>query len=951
MSIQSINTEPSSFGKDTYVPFIGQVEDVNDPKRSGRVKVRCFGWHPKEKNGENGLSTADLPWARTSMPVTHAQQMRVGGKHGLIPGSIVHGFFLDGYDANDPVVVGVFNHTAKASEENNREQVDVGEGTTPEETEGFVKLDVIPFTNTGINTKEEIKTGKDDKGDVAHDSTLDDSTNGDKCVINPSAFSDDKLKPKTGSNTASQNYSVELADGLCGTLTNGRGIIANKINEWLPDGVGRIVEGSDFFDNNGNIVNVNAIVNRLAIKISSVLKGALHAKKAEIQKFTNKTLHSAGLMTASTRSPLTAELGDLTLSIKFDMFNQLIDKFIDESVDLLVSESLQALYNQKFSTKDVGNLTGEFGSLGVSVLLDMSPIEIADAVIVDIDLAFDLAADNAKKESEDWVADAESNIVDFANGLGSMSKDDYDCEDSMNESIESQYNEIKNDVIYPLLSIPETGDLGNFNLGNITGILRSVLNMDFTLNPAIFNRSGLGVLSVLTKEGCSPYDLFNTLDGYIGSIAGVADKYTGAGSESGKSSKNYKDTYINVGLAGKPGEKSTLDKSSNYVLAGEPRIQKIRQSLRKRILEITPQFTPVDYYQEGRVYEFRGEIVFDGVETRNSRVLVNNQKDPSENGIYITSKYEWSRTEDAQTPSQFIRKKVVVVKSLSEIDGLYYYSGKQNPKIGYDDIEFLNVHVSDEFTDDEKNALNHLVETEPDGSKGSFFAVSLPSSNKRAAANYVYGIPNAIVISNPGENYFFESKDPRRTFPSIFIERYAGTPQPVVDPNSGELVTILINYNSFSNNKANPSTSVFADDSSIGISTEDPNYDVVLSGFYISNTGNGYGRDTEIHVIDKDRELETAVVKPKVANGRITKIEIINNGTGFKRIPKIVFRNTGGGKGCKLYPIMGLKQKESNPSVKKLKKNVALSISPSPTNVNLYSTIKEVPEEIRLNYE
>ena len=40
-------------------------------------------------------------------------------------------------------------------------------------------------------------------------------------------------------------------------------------------------------------------------------------------------------------------------------------------------------------------------------------------------------------------------------------------------------------------------------------------------------------------------------------------------------------------------------------------------------------------------------VVFDGVETRNSRVLVNNQKDPSENGIYITSKYEWSRAEDA----------------------------------------------------------------------------------------------------------------------------------------------------------------------------------------------------------------------------------------------------------------------------------------------------------------
>ena len=71
-------------------------------------------------------------------------------------------------------------------------------------------------------------------------------------------------------------------------MNNGRASIANKINEWMPDGVGKIVEGSDFFDNNGNIVNVNAIMNRLAMKISSILKGALHAQKGEIQKTVNK---------------------------------------------------------------------------------------------------------------------------------------------------------------------------------------------------------------------------------------------------------------------------------------------------------------------------------------------------------------------------------------------------------------------------------------------------------------------------------------------------------------------------------------------------------------------------------------------------------------------------------------------------------------------------------------
>ena len=42
---------PDFFGKDGFTPFIGQVEDVNDPLMSGRVKVRCVGWHPKDRKG------------------------------------------------------------------------------------------------------------------------------------------------------------------------------------------------------------------------------------------------------------------------------------------------------------------------------------------------------------------------------------------------------------------------------------------------------------------------------------------------------------------------------------------------------------------------------------------------------------------------------------------------------------------------------------------------------------------------------------------------------------------------------------------------------------------------------------------------------------------------------------------------------------------------------------
>ena len=83
--------------------------------------------------------------------------------------------------------------------------------------------------------------------------------------------------------------------------------------------------------------------------------------------------------------------------------------------------------------------------------------------------------------------------------------------------------------------------------------------------------------------------------------------------------------------------------------------------------------------------------------------------------------------------------------------------------------------------------------------------------------------------------------------------------------------------------------------------------------------------------------MQGAVVRPKIVDGRIVSVEVINNGSGFKRIPKVKVK--GKGKRAKLYPIMGLKVKESNPSVKKLQQNVNLSLTPA--TVNLYTTLEQ----------
>lgn len=84
--------------------FTGVVEDVNDPQERGRIKVRAIGYHTPDSEE---LPTASLPWATPLMPVTSASISGIGQTStGLLPGSWVMGFFRDGDDHQDPIIVG-----------------------------------------------------------------------------------------------------------------------------------------------------------------------------------------------------------------------------------------------------------------------------------------------------------------------------------------------------------------------------------------------------------------------------------------------------------------------------------------------------------------------------------------------------------------------------------------------------------------------------------------------------------------------------------------------------------------------------------------------------------------------------------------------------------------------------------------------------------------------------
>ena len=91
-------------GRDGFQWFVGVVEDRQDPKKLGRVRVRCLGYHT-ENHGD--LPTSDLPWAHPLNPITSATVSGVGQTPlGVVEGTWVVGFFQDGAEAQQPIIIG-----------------------------------------------------------------------------------------------------------------------------------------------------------------------------------------------------------------------------------------------------------------------------------------------------------------------------------------------------------------------------------------------------------------------------------------------------------------------------------------------------------------------------------------------------------------------------------------------------------------------------------------------------------------------------------------------------------------------------------------------------------------------------------------------------------------------------------------------------------------------------
>ena len=117
--MEGLNLKQNFVGRDGFVWWIGQIapEDVwienfgtNDKAWGQRYKVRIMGYHPYSTAE---LKDEDLPWAQVLTTAGNSGSQNTAETVRLAQGDVVVGFFLDGQNAQVPMIMGAFANTTQ----------------------------------------------------------------------------------------------------------------------------------------------------------------------------------------------------------------------------------------------------------------------------------------------------------------------------------------------------------------------------------------------------------------------------------------------------------------------------------------------------------------------------------------------------------------------------------------------------------------------------------------------------------------------------------------------------------------------------------------------------------------------------------------------------------------------------------------------------------------------
>ena len=270
-------------GKDGFQWFIAQVapdkvwRDKNNQNFNNgfRAKIRILGYHPAENEGEGGISDENLPWAHFLVsPQFGAGNNYTGTSFALQGGEMVIGFFLDGEEGQQPVVLGAFYANYNIEDLISYKE-ELAKGTT-----GFKALEIDPNIEYG----DHIQIQKQEK--ILQSGGIVDS--------NEEVLNKNKEKKKViEKHFDNKSYHIETPE-VCEDSKKKTGKISKALQKFF-DKINELEQFSDGYIDPvlNKIVNMDQVINDASQEISGAMSGIIRGARFEMFKEINDAVDDA----------------------------------------------------------------------------------------------------------------------------------------------------------------------------------------------------------------------------------------------------------------------------------------------------------------------------------------------------------------------------------------------------------------------------------------------------------------------------------------------------------------------------------------------------------------------------------------------------------------------------------------------------------------------------------
>lgn len=342
-------------GKDGFIWWLGQIapakvwrndksrldngpskkpaegEDATGGSWAYRCKVRIIGYHPFDRSV---LPDDDLPWAHVmASNESGSFQGGVGQSHRLVGGETAFGFFLDGDDGQQPVVVGVLHRNESVK-------------NFPEEK---IKDQLRPFTgHSGTLKQQATQIRRQEKGvqgaPTTSSSPIPNVTKVTEILPKNTPTSRDATKPGADQAVRQDLATQQFGDEGSITITRENGCTDNligKISQELNNFIQFISRIQDFIGTYidpllNTFVDIVQEIKGFARRIAGIVKFIINNMRGAIIKLITDLFRDyIAKVLPQTQHPPVAEATKNIVDIIYCLFEKIIFMLIDFIVNLL----------------------------------------------------------------------------------------------------------------------------------------------------------------------------------------------------------------------------------------------------------------------------------------------------------------------------------------------------------------------------------------------------------------------------------------------------------------------------------------------------------------------------------------------------------------------------------------------------------------------------------------